>query len=84
MRIERIGLEHHGNAAFGWCEVVHNLSIKFHCAGRNIFETGDQAQQGGLAATRRSNKHHEFTLLDVEINAFDDIDRTERLFDIFK
>ena len=35
----------------------------------DCFQTGDQAQQRRFAASRRSDQHDEFSVIDVEIDA---------------
>ncbi len=71
MRIERIGLEHHGDAALGRVEVRHILAADEHLAGRRLLEPGYGAQQRGLAAAGGPDEDHELTVLDVEIDIVD-------------
>ncbi len=49
MRIKRVALEHHGNAAFGRRRRVHDLPADADLAGGDVFKTCDHPQQGGLA-----------------------------------
>ena len=50
MRIERIGLEHHGNATLRRRHAVHQRAADAQFARRDLLQPGDRAQQGGLAA----------------------------------
>ena len=73
MRIERIVLEHHGDIAVLGMDVIDALARDFDIALGHRFQSGDHAQQCRLAATRRSEQHDERTILDVEIDAMDDL-----------
>ena len=74
MGIERVGLEHHGEAAGVRRHVVDDLAVDQKIATGDLLEAGDHAQQGGFAATRRSDKDDELPILDREIDALDDVD----------
>ncbi|MNL60838.1 hypothetical protein D3C87_1846860 [compost metagenome] len=50
MRIEGIGLEHHGKAAIGRADVIDLDAIDLDLAAGDLFQAGDAAQQGGFAA----------------------------------
>ena len=78
MRIERIRLEHHRQAAFGRRNVDHIAAVDQNFPACDILETGYQAQQRGLPATRRSDENHKGAVLDVQIGVLDDVDRPER------
>ena len=45
----------------------------------DVLEPGDHAQQRGLAAAGRADEHHELTVGDVDADAVQNLDRTERL-----
>ena len=45
MRIERIGLEYHGDAAMGGNDVVHDLIAYQYFTFAHLFETGNHSQQ---------------------------------------
>ena len=79
MRIERVGLEHHGEPALRRADIRHVLRVDQHLAGGDVLEAGDEAQKRRLAATRRPDEHRELAVLDVEIDAVDDADGAERL-----
>ena len=69
--VERVGLEHHRDAALGGGKRVHPLAPDDEFAGGDVLEARDEAQQGGLAATRRADEDHELLILDVEVDAVD-------------
>src|SRR5690606_10046286 len=72
MRVERIGLKHHGNAAVTRGNLVHRLAVDFERAAGNLFKAGDHAQQRRLAASGWSYEYDELAILDVEVHTFDD------------
>ena len=82
MRVERIGLEHHGDAALGRRHLVHALAVDHQVAAGDRLEPGDHAQQGGLAAARRADEHGELARLDGEVDAVDDLDLAVALDDV--
>ena len=77
VRVERIGLEHHRDAALGGGDVVHPLAADVELAAVMLFEPGDHAQKRGLAAAGGADEDDELLGLDVEIDALDDFDRAE-------
>src|SRR6266481_3692934 len=53
-----------------------------HCGRRgDVLKSGDQAQQRGLAATRRPHENHKGAVLDFQVGILDDVDGPERLAD---
>ena len=82
VRIERVGLEHHGDTALGGLDVVHDLAADHDLTVGDILEPGDHAQQRGLAAARGADEHHEFAVRDFQAGAVDDAHRTEFLDDV--
>ena len=81
MRIERIGLEHHRQAALGRRHVHHIVAVDQDLPAGDVLKSGDQAQQRGLAAAGRPDEHHEGAVLDIQIGILDDVDRPERFAD---
>ena len=81
MRIERIGLEHHREPALGRRRVDHVLAVDQDLPAGHVLEPGDQAQQRGLAAAGGPDEHHEGAVLDLQVGALDDVDRSERFPD---
>ena len=77
--IERVGLEHHGDAALGRRHDVDHAVVDQHMASGVLLQPRDDAQQGGLAAARRADEHHELAVGDVEIDALEGFEIAERL-----
>ena len=73
MRIKRVILKHHGDVAVAWRLVVDALAIDHHIATADALQARDHAQQGRFAATGWANKHHEFTVLNFQVDAVDDL-----------
>ena len=44
MRVERIGLEYHGDAAMGRNDIIHHLIANKHFTFAHLFETGNHSQ----------------------------------------
>ena len=82
MRIERIGLEHHGDAALGGSDSFMRLPPIGISPPVIVFEPGDHAQQGGLAAAGGPDEHHEFAAADLQIDTADDLNIAETLVHI--
>src|SRR6185503_19178113 len=81
MRIERVALEHHRNAALTRVDVVHRLAADLEAAGRDGLEAGNHAQQRGLATSGGADEDDELLVVDVEVDSFDDLHRPEGLSD---
>ncbi|EKM99799.1 phenol hydroxylase [Acidocella sp. MX-AZ02] len=79
MRVERVILEHHGDVALRRGEVVHPALADEQIALGDRLQPGDDAQQRGFAAARGADKHHEFMIVDFEIQRGDHIMRAEAL-----
>ena len=84
MRIERIGLEHHGELALGRGGVGHVLAVEQDLAGGGVLEAGDQPEQGGLSTARGADEHHELAIPDFERGIGDDGVRAEGLVDVLE
>jgi hypothetical protein len=70
VRIQGVVLENHGDIAILGGNVVHHFSIDVELAAGNIFETGNHAERGCLAAAGRADKDYEFLVLDGDIRVF--------------
>src|SRR5207342_521620 len=71
VRIERVVLEHHRDVA-GLGGKVRDLPIvDEHLAGRHLLETGEDPQDRGLAAPRRTDEDHEYAIPDLERHVVD-------------
>ena len=82
MRIESIGLKHHGHAALRWRNIIDSHITNIDVPAGDVFKSGDHPQQRGLATTRRTDKHHEFTIIDAEVNIMYDADVAIGLLDV--
>jgi hypothetical protein len=71
MRIERIGLEDHGYAAFGRAHSGDIDAIDDDGAGTHFLQAGDHAQHRRLAAAGRSEQCTELASADAEIEILD-------------
>jgi hypothetical protein len=72
VRIESIGLEHHGNAALGRRHRVHPLPIDDEVAGCYRLEPRDRTQQCRLSAAGGTDEDNEFSRLYVEVDPVQD------------
>jgi hypothetical protein len=82
MRVERIVLEHHGNVALlGW-NIVHHPRANAKFAAGNVLQACNHAQEGGFAASGRTDKDHELPVLNVDRHAMNDRNGSEGLTDI--
>ncbi|MCY1250357.1 hypothetical protein D9M72_639900 [compost metagenome] len=82
MRVKRIGLKHHRDAALGRRQLIDHLSVEGKRTRRDVFKPGDQAQQRGLAAAGGPNEDHEFAGPDIHADALDHLEGTEGLADV--
>jgi len=81
VRIERIGLEHHGDAAIRRRHLVHQLPADIELALGDLLEAGDDAERGALAATRRADEDDELAVLHLEVDVVQHLDLAEGLGD---
>src|SRR5581483_7783831 len=65
--IERIALEDHRNVAALRREVVDHAVADAHDAVGDVLEARDHPQRSCLAAARRTDENHEFTVGDLEV-----------------
>ena len=82
MRIERIGLEHHGDVAIFRQHVVDPVGADIEVAGRHFLEAGNHAHRRGLAAARGSEQDEEFLVDDLEVEIGHGDEVAELLADI--
>jgi len=74
VRIQRVVLEHHGNATFLRLQVVHYGLTDLYFATSDGFQTSNHTQQGGLGAAGRADQYHEFAILDVQIDTVNSLE----------
>ena len=79
MRVEGIGLEHHGDVAVARRHVVHQRPADAKLPAGQILQAGDDAPERGLAAARRPDEHSELAVPDGERDVLEHIDRAEAL-----
>ena len=77
--IERIGLEHHGNAPCRGRKVVDPAAADFDVSAVCLLEAGEEAQKGGLAAARRPDDDGKLAIGDAERHRFQDLFGSEGL-----
>jgi hypothetical protein len=66
VRIERVVLEHHGDAAVAWPHGVDTCFPEMDLAGGRGLKPGDDTQQGRLAAARRAQEDRELACGDFQ------------------
>src|SRR5207245_8863183 len=71
VRVERIALEDHGDAALARREVIDDRAANEDLAGRGLLQAGDHAQPGGLAGTRWPQEDEELAFPGHQINLVD-------------
>ena len=82
VRVERIALEHHRDIAILRRDVVDDALADPERAVADLLEAGDHPEAGRLAATGRSDEHHEFAICDFEVEIVDREDVTIFLGDM--
>jgi len=82
MRIERVGLEHHGNATLCGRDVIDDHAVNFQRPARDLFQPRDHAQKRGFAAARGADKHDQLALFDVKIDIRQHLDLAIGFLDI--
>ena len=71
VRVQAIGLEHHGDIPVLRLKVVHHLAVDLDIAAGDLLETGDHPHGRGLAAARRPEQHEELLVRDIQIEIID-------------
>ncbi len=84
VRVQRVGLEHHGQPAFCRGDCIDPLAVDHHLSAGNLFEPGDHAQKRRLPASRRTNEDNELAVHDLEVHAVNHLKRAEPLDDLPK
>ncbi len=82
VRVERVGLEHHGDAAVGRFRVGHVATANEDLAAANFLQPRDHAEEGGFAASRRPDEDGEFAFLDGERYVVNHFGRAEALANV--
>src|SRR6185312_13767440 len=79
---ERVGLEHHGDAAPDRRFLVHADAVDHQLATADRLESGDHPEHGGFAAAGWADEDDEFAIPDIEAHAMHDFVGSERLADV--
>ena len=83
-RIERVGLEHHGEAAILGIEVGDVAVADGDPAGGDVEQAGEQVEQRGLAAARGAEQDQELAVLDREVEVLEHGQPAVGLDDVFE
>ena len=81
VRVERVGLEDHGDLTLRRRRRVDAGPVEQHVAGGGVLKPGDDPQQRRLAAAGRADEDTELAVLDIEIDALDHFGLAEGLGD---
>ena len=84
MGVEGVALEDEGEAAFGGWDVVDALAVEEEGAGGDVFEAGDEAEEGGFAAAGGADEDGEFLVADGEVDAAEDLGGAEGFADLLE
>src|SRR5207249_2981544 len=71
VRIEGVVLEHHGDVPVPGRQAIHHPTADLDDAFRDLLESGDHPQCGGLATAGRTNQHYELAVSDVQVEVGD-------------
>ena len=82
MRVQRVRLKHHGNAALGRLVVGDIGAVEQHLAVGALLQAGNHAKQGGLTAARWAHEDTELAMGDIQVKPVDDRDLTKGLADL--
>ena len=69
MRVKRVVLEHHRDAALARNQIVDHLIADADFTACDRFQPCNHAQRCGLGAAGRADQHHEFAFLDLKVDA---------------
>ncbi len=83
VRIERVGLEHHGDAAVGRLDIIDDFAADRHLALGDCFEPGDHAKQRRFPAARRADEDDKFGVGNIKVGTVDDLVGAEALDHFF-
>ena len=75
VRVERVGLEDHGDVARARRQVVDHPAADADLAAGDLLEPRDHAQRRGLAAAGGADQRDELAVGDLEVDAVDDLER---------
>ncbi|EGE58067.1 hypothetical protein RHECNPAF_35000121 [Rhizobium etli CNPAF512] len=81
--IERIGLKDHGDVAVLRMHAEHRSPADPDVAARRLGKAGNDVEQRGLAAARRTKQHEELAAFERNVDAFQRLDLAIGLADVF-
>jgi hypothetical protein len=67
MRIQSVVLEYHRDISVLGLNVIHELAVDLELTGRDVFQTCDHSQSGGLSASGRAYENDEFFIGDFHV-----------------
>jgi hypothetical protein len=74
VRVQRVVLEHHRDVAVLRRQVVHHPPADHDGAAGDLFQAGDRPQRRRLAASGRTDEHHELALLHLKVQVVERLD----------
>src|SRR5690606_4689487 len=77
MRIKRIRLKHHGNAALRRREAVDHRSVDGKASRGDFLKPGNETQQRGFSAAGGADENHELAGAYIHIHATDNLEIPE-------
>jgi hypothetical protein len=83
MRVERIGLKHHGDVALLGRDPIDHPRADADFARRDLLQPGDHAQQCRFAASGGADQYGERSVRDLDGNPVQDARLPKRLYDVF-
>src|SRR5262249_13181780 len=81
-RIERVGLEHHGDVAVLGRDGIDQAIVDPDLPRRHRLQPGDHRQQGALAAARGADQGDELAVARLDVDALQHLDRAEALVQV--
>ena len=73
VRIERVGLEHHGDVALARVQVVDAPAADADLALGHGIQPGDHVEQRGLAAAGGADQHQKLARVHADVDALEDV-----------
>ena len=77
--IERVALEHHCDVPIPRRQIVDHPAPDSNLARGHVFQTRDHPQQGRFTAAGRTHQNDKRSVVDVDVDAADDIGSAKRL-----
>ena len=84
MRVERVGLKHHGDVSIPRRHIVDQPIADADLSPACLFKPRNGAQECGFSASRGADQHDEFAVRDLKLNIREHIYMAKGLADIAK